>query len=420
MNIILMAIPLFIVLIAIELVVDRIRQTNYYRFNDFISSLNLGIFSRITGILKTASAFSVYLLVYQHFALTQLESSIAVWVLAFVGYDLAYYWSHRLNHQIAVMWGSHVVHHSGEEYNLTTALRQTGTFSLFGWALYLPLAVAGIPLEIFVACASLNLIYQFWVHTRHIKKMPVWFEAIMVTPSHHRVHHALNWHYINKNYSGVFIIWDKWFGSFQAEKDDLDIVYGVSHQLASWNPIWANVQVYWNLLVDCFNAKRWRDKLLIWFKDPGWRPDDLNQNYPRPWVTSKTLKKYDVEISTGTKVYLSVHFVVFLGLTIGFLSAAPNLPVMTNALLCLVATINLFGFSAIQEKKRWAFFSEMLRLSITSYAVLSMLTLSGPIQTTAVISSLVFILLSLVAFYLLVEKANHEALSQVPQSPIVD
>lgn len=417
MNIILMAIPLFIVLIAIELLVDRLRKTHYYRFNDFISSLNLGILSRITGILKTASGFSIYFWVYQQFAITQLESTITVWLLAFLGYDLAYYWSHRLNHQIAVMWGSHVVHHSGEEYNLTTALRQTGTFSLFGWAVYLPLALVGIPLEIFAACASLNLVYQFWVHTRHIDRMPAWFEAIMVTPSHHRVHHALNWDYINKNYSGVFIIWDKLFGSFQAEKDELPIVYGVSHQLASWNPVWANLQVYWNLLVDCFHTKLWRDKFLIWFKDPGWRSEDLKQNYPRSWVTSKTLQKYDVAIDFSTKVYLSIHFLLFLILSVLLMSAAPKLTIMTNSLLCLVAIINLVGFGAIQEKKWWGVYSEFIRLSSTVAAVIIMFNFYSTSQWLIISLLVLASMTSLVLFYFIIYQTSPSQISKFDEMP---
>jgi sterol desaturase/sphingolipid hydroxylase (fatty acid hydroxylase superfamily) len=397
MNIILMAIPLFLLLIIIELIVDFYRGTQYYRFNDFISSINIGIFSRVTGILKSATAFSVYYVFYQHYAFFKFEPSVQLWIFAFVGYDLAYYWSHRLNHRIAVMWGSHVVHHSSEEYNLSTALRQSGSFSLFGWAVYLPLALVGVSPEMLLVCGSLNLIYQFWVHTRHINKMPKWFETIFVTPSHHRVHHALNRDYIDKNFSGVFIIWDKIFHSFQAEKPTVDIVYGVSHQLKSFNPIWANLQVYYHLCLDAVHTKAWRDKLRLWFKPPGWRPDDVIQSHPRNWVTTKTIQKYNVAISFKIKIYLLIHFIILLGLTVLFLIASPTLSLTTNVMLCIVAIINLWGMSAIQENKAWAIWAESFRLFVTSVAVVIMLA-NGD-TTNTIVMLLIFGIISLLIFY---------------------
>ena len=170
--------------------------------------------------------------------------------------------------------------------------------------MFIPLAFIGVPPLVALACGSLNLVYQFWVHTRHINKMPAWYEAIFVTPSHHRVHHALNREYIDKNYAGVFILWDKLFGSFQPELEKVDIVYGVSHQLKSWNPIWANLKVYWHLSVDAFRTKHWQDKLKVFFKPPGWRPEDVAKEYPMSWVTTKTMVKYDVTLSVQSK-YIS-------------------------------------------------------------------------------------------------------------------
>lgn len=363
MNLIVAAIPLFMLLILIELAIDKLRDTKYYRFNDAINSLNIGIFSRITGIAKAAVPISIYFLLYEQYALFAMDdSSVLVWVFAFVAYDLAYYWSHRLNHRIGVMWGSHVVHHSSEEYNLTTALRQTSTPSLLGWTMFLPLSVIGVPPQVAIACGALNLIYQFWVHTRHINKMPRWFEAIMVTPSHHRVHHALNRQYIDKNYAGVFILWDKIFGSFQEELDDVDIVYGVSHQLKSWNPIWANLQVYYHLFLDALAAKSWQDKVKVWFQPPGWRPEDVNKSQPRAYVTTKTMKKYDVTLSTPVKGYLLIQYVIFLVLTAIFLTLVPTLEYSMIIPVCMMATLTLVVISGIQEQKTWALWFEPIRI----------------------------------------------------------
>ena len=397
MNFIVAAIPFFLLLIVIELIVDKHRGTGYYRFSDAMSSLSLGTFSRITGILTAAIPFSVYVWLYHNHAFWQLDdTSVWVWISAFIAYDLGYYWVHRLGHRVAIMWGSHVVHHSSEEYNLTTALRQTSTPSMFGWLIYLPLALLGISPTLLVACASLNLIYQFWVHTRHIDKLPQWYEAIFVTPSHHRVHHALNRDYIDKNFAGVFILWDKLFGSFQAEKPEVDIVYGVSGQLNSWNPVWANAVVYWQLVCDAWHTGSVVDKIKVFFKPPGFRPTDVNQQFPRKYATTKTLIKYDVALTNATKLYLLCHFVVLLALVFAFILQTANYSLALNTVICALATFNLLVVSAMQEQKQWAKWGEPVRLFATASAL--WLLIPEPSVTVSAML-LIGVFSSLVGFY---------------------
>lgn len=363
MEIILAAVPFFFLLIAIELVADKVRGTGYYRFNDAINSLNLGVMSRLTEILKALLPFTVYVWVYEHYALWNLpQSSVWVWLIAFVIYDLGYYWVHRLSHEMAIMWGSHVVHHSSEEYNLTTALRQTGTPATFAWIIYLPLALLGIPPEMLLAVAALNLIYQFWVHTRHINKLPDWFEAVMVTPSHHRVHHALNKEYIDKNYGGVFILWDKWFGSFAAEQNDIDIVYGVSDQLNSWNPIWANFKVYKNLLLDVWHTHSFKDKLKTLLMPPGWRAQDVADKFPRHYATSDTLQKYDISLPGKMKTYVLLQFAILVSLVFVLLLMVPKLTLLISVSLGLFAIFHCWGISALQEQRPMLNWLEPMRL----------------------------------------------------------
>jgi len=371
MSFIVAAMPFFLLLIFIELVIDKIRDAGFYRFSDTLASLNLGIFSRFIGLITALITLSVYAYFFEYFSISQwADDTFITWLFAFILYDLVYYWGHRLNHRINILWGSHVVHHSGEEYNLTTALRQSSSPSIFGWVLFLPLAILGIPPIVIACCASLNLIYQFWVHTRHINKMPAWFEAVMVTPSHHRVHHALNRQYIDKNFAGVFIIWDKLFNSFQAELEDIDIVYGVSHQLKSWNPVWANLQVYYLLWQDVVNTKAWQDKLAALLKPPGWRPKDMIEQYPRSWVTTKTMVKYDVPLTLSQKGYVLGQYLTFLVLTFYFLThtAAFTLPILISA--SLVGILNLVVISALQEQKRQVKWLECFRLALTAIVVL--------------------------------------------------
>lgn len=398
MSFIIYAIPFFLLLILIELIADKIRATNYYQFNDALNSLNLGIFSRITGILKAILPLSAYYWLYQNHAIWQLSNDAwQVWLFAFIAYDLGYYWVHRLGHRISIMWGSHVVHHSSEEYNLTTALRQTSTPSVFSWMIFLPLAVIGISPELLIGCGSLNLIYQFWVHTRHIDKMPNWFEAIFVTPSHHRVHHALNRDYIDKNYAGVFILWDKIFGSFQAEKDDVEIVYGVSQQLKSWNPLWANCQVVWQLILDAFRTAKWRDKFKVFLMPPGWRPDDVNKSYPRKYVTTKTIKKFDVNLSRLTKRYLLAQFIIFIVLIVAFLIKTTSYTVNVNIMLCALATFHLLVIGAMQERKPWSKIAEPVRLTLTCYVLWQLIPASLVTQVMPI--ALFITIVSLVYFY---------------------
>jgi alkylglycerol monooxygenase len=307
-------VPVFFLLIGIEILLEKYRGTNFYRINDSINSLTAGVLSRMTGIVKQLLPLTIYVVAYEQLALFQIQMSWWVWLIAFVLYDFCYYWNHRLGHEMNILWAAHVVHHSSEEYNLTTALRQSGS-SFFSWIFYLPIAILGFEPIVLITVGSLNLIYQFWVHTRHIPKLG-WYESVFVTPSNHRVHHAQNQIYIDRNYGGVFIIWDRLFGSFQEELNSEQPIYGIRKALKSWNPIWANVHVYSQLFKDCWHAKRWQDKMLIWFKRTGWRPNDVEQNYPLGRVDLTRFRKFDIPLSLINKVYslLQYSLVVFVGL----------------------------------------------------------------------------------------------------------
>jgi len=314
LNIILYAVPLFFLLIAIELLLEKAKGTDYYRVNDSINSLTAGVLSRMTGIIKQLFPLTVYVVAYEQLALFEIEPSWWSWLGAFVIYDFCYYWNHRLGHEMNILWAAHVVHHSSEEYNLTTALRQSGS-SVFSWIFYLPMAILGFDPIVLITVGSLNLIYQFWVHTRHIPKLG-WYEWVFVTPSNHRVHHAQNQIYIDRNYGGVFILWDRIFGSFQEELDNDKPIYGIRKALKSWNPLWANVHVYSQLAKDCWHAKRWQDKLLIWFKRTGWRPADVEQNYPLSKVDLTKFRKFDIPLTLINKFYSLLQYllITFVGL----------------------------------------------------------------------------------------------------------
>lgn len=344
MNFVLYAIPVFFFLIAIEIIAERVKGTDYYRVNDALNSLMAGVLSQVSGLMKKMIPFTVYFWVFEHVQLVYLPDSIWVWIFAVIAYDFFYYWNHRFGHEINLFWAAHVVHHSSEEYNLSTALRQTSG-SFLNWLFFIPLAIIGVDPVILISVGSLNLIYQFWVHTRHIPKLG-WFEWFFVSPSNHRVHHAQNQIYLDKNYGGVFIIWDRLFGTFQEELNDEKPIYGVRKPLSSWNPIWANLQVYTQLFKDCWRAKRWQDKCLIWFKPTGWRPHDVEQAFPIQQTDLSKFTKYDPVLSMRTKVLVVAMFGVLIGLGLvslffGYLLS----PIAFAGLITLVIMLSLsLGF----------------------------------------------------------------------------
>lgn len=343
-DILFWSVPGFLLLIIIELTVDRIRGTGYYRLNDAFGSLTLGIVSRTTQLFVYSSGMVLAAYYLNGWVLFTFElDNPWHWLITFVGYDLMYYWYHRLSHEINVLWASHVIHHQSEEYNLTTALRQTST-GFVGWAFSVPLLLLGSPVEMLATCVALNLLYQFWVHTRHLNRLG-WLEWVMVTPSNHRVHHGQNQQYIDKNHGGVFIIWDRVFGTFQDELKEEPVIFGVRSATRTFDPIKANFQIWWALLTDAFRTQSWKDKVNIWFKPTGWRPEDVKQRYPVVKADLKEFEKFDPQIDNrdslyaffqllsaiGLMVYLVIHFTgLSLPLVLaGF--AVTTLPMVTTA-----------------------------------------------------------------------------------------
>jgi alkylglycerol monooxygenase len=359
MNFILYAIPFFFLLIAIELWLEKVRGTDYYRVNDAINSLSAGVLSRMMDIMKAFIPLTIYVLVYENFAQFQLPDSPLVWVAAFVLYDFCYYWNHRLGHEMSVLWAAHVVHHSSEEYNLTTALRQSSS-SVVSWIFYLPMALLGFDLLLLISVGALNLIYQFWVHTRHVPKLG-WYEWFFVTPSNHRVHHAQNQIYIDRNYGGVFILWDRLFGSFQEELESDPPIYGIRKALHSWNPLWANVHVYNQLLKDSWRTKHWKDKFLVWFGRTGWRPADMERDYPLGRVDLSKFQKYDVPLSFTTKAYTVLQHSITTLIALMFLLNVAALSIEQQLALVTAVVFASYSIGALMEGRHYALYLEGLK-----------------------------------------------------------
>ncbi|BBP73593.1 sterol desaturase [Pseudomonas sp. Seg1] len=364
MDFILYAVPFFLVLIAVELIADRWRGVSNYRLADAVNSISTGVLSTTTGLLTKGVGLVTYAFALDHLALFRLPvDSSWVWVFAFVLYDFCYYWLHRMGHERNILWAAHSVHHQSEEYNLSTALRQTSTGFLLGWIFYLPMAVLGVPLLVFVSVAALNLLYQFWVHTKHIPKLG-WFEWCFVTPSNHRAHHAQNALYMDRNYGGVFILWDRLFGTYQEEDDNEPVIFGVTTPLASWNPLWANLQFYTQLWDDARRAESRWDKLRIWFMRTGWRPADVAAKYPMSKPDLTRFRKFEVPLERRQQWYVALQFCVYIALGSYLMNLEHSLPIAALMLGWGAVAFGVFGLGVTLENRPWALKVELLRLAL--------------------------------------------------------
>lgn len=324
-QIIVLATPLFFLLIGIECAVGRRRGRNTYRLNDALNSIGLGVMSQLTGVFGALVTLGLYTLAFESTAPWRLPADAAwVWIVGLVFYDLCYYWHHRFGHTVALFWAAHVVHHQSEDYNLSTALRQTSSGWVAGWLFYLPMALLGFPPLVFGVVALIDLLYQYWVHTQQIGKLGG-FDRWFCAPSNHRVHHAVNDRYLDRNYGGILIVWDRLFGSFTEEDDAESIVYGTRGPLRSWNPVWANLQVYAELARDSWRAARWADKLRVWFMPPGWRPADVAAKWPKPAFDIREVQRYDPPMTRAARVAAVAIFGLLLAATTLFLWNAHRL-----------------------------------------------------------------------------------------------
>jgi len=270
------AVPLFVGLILAELLYGWKTGRIKYEGKDAFVSMFMGLGSTVVGASLFATIFAASYWVWENYRIFDFggELTIGLFILAFVLEDLTYYWIHRMGHRMRWMWAAHVIHHSSQHYNLSTALRQTwtGDFTpgvFFRW----PLFILGIHPSVVFFCAGFNLVYQFWIHTEAVDRCPKWFEAIFNTPSHHRVHHANNPRYLDANYAGVFIIWDKIFGTYVPELKEEPCNYGLVNDLDTFNPVRIAFHEWVGILKDITGAKSWRDRILYLLAPPGWTPD---------------------------------------------------------------------------------------------------------------------------------------------------
>jgi len=357
------AIPIFFILIVTEILISIKKGIKVNRPVDMISSLSSGVTNTTKDGLKFGIVLISYSWLVEHFTLYKLEPVWAAVVVAFVVQDFTGYWMHRLNHRVNVFWNRHIIHHSSEEFNLSCALRQSISETVhFGAILMIPAAILGVPANIFAVLAPIHLFMQFWYHTRLIDTMG-WLEKIIVTPSHHRVHHAINPQYIDKNYGQILIIWDKMFGSFQPELDSVEPVYGILRPVKTWNPVIINYKHLWQLIQDAFYAERIWDKIRIWFMPTGWRPEDVAIKYPIYTIEDPSrVEKYDTNISTPFIIWSFIQLNIAVTLMFHFFTVIPQHTMAMNYCYAALLMVHIFSFTSAMDRKRYSIGVELLKM----------------------------------------------------------
>lgn len=364
-KILLIAMPAFLALVLFEKWYGWFRGRDTYRNMDMISSLSSGITNVVKDVLGLSISILTYTWLVKHVAIWHIESTFWTYAIAFVALDLSGYWIHRLAHEINIFWNKHAIHHSSEEFNLACALRQSvssfvNLFTIF----LLPAALVGVPPEVIGVVAPLHLFAQFWYHTQHIGKMG-FLEKIIVTPSHHRVHHAINPEYMDKNHGQIFIFWDKWFGTFQEELESAPPVYGITRPVQTWNPIKINFLHLWLLIKDAWRTRNWKDKFLIWFKPTGWRPADVAEQYPVFKIEDPYhFEKYEPANSRATKIWANVQLVAVFLLTLYFFGnlapiGSPGIFVYGGFIFLMV-----YAYSELMDGNPYAWVWEALKMAM--------------------------------------------------------
>ncbi|MEM8496469.1 MAG: sterol desaturase family protein [Pseudomonadota bacterium] len=366
MDLVTLAIPAFVLLMLVEYAYGVVHGHNTYRLNDTVNSLSLGSLRTLSKLVFFDASVRLFAAIADVLSIIQWPSVWWMWLLGFVAYDFFYYWFHRISHERSLFWASHVAHHQSEEFNLSTALRQTGTGFLCSWVFFTPLFLLGCPPDMFYTIAAVNLLYQFWVHTEHIGRLGM-LDRILVTPSNHRVHHASNRRYMDRNYGGVFILWDRLFGSFCEESDEESCRFGISKPLQSWNPLWANLHVYSDMW-HAASVQPWREKAGVMLASPGTLHSMLEEARVTPDGTVQesgvnAWSKYNPMVANEVKAYVGVQFLLVLGLA-SFLSFQAHqlgsAMLWSGFLFCMMAYT---GLGLMLENKWSGYKLETLRIA---------------------------------------------------------
>lgn len=363
MNVYAVVTPFVLLLIVAEIAFCLWSKNGYYEFQDSIASLGTAIINQCVNVAVAAAWLPVLLWLNAH-ALFTIEESVLSAVALFFGVDFLFYWFHRFGHRTNIGWAAHMPHHSTEEMNYAVALRASVTQRFFSFFFYWPLALVGFKAEYVVAMVAFHLVLQLLPHTRVVPKLPRFIESWMNTPSHHRVHHARNDLYLDKNYGGFLIIWDKLFGSFEEESEEAS--YGVTSPPNTWDPTFINFQVWKQVIADAWNAPRFVDKLRVWFMPTGWRPEGVKPLPKGEWKRDGKELKFQSTPIPGSRPYLVAQVMVGFGLMLLVTRPDSGLSTLDRVLLSAVLWAAATAWSAMLESKRWAIPLEAARLVATA------------------------------------------------------
>lgn len=364
-KILLIAMPAFLLLVLFEKWYGWRKGKDTVRNMDMISSLGSGVTNVTKDVVGLYFIVLSYPFLVHNISVTSIEAAMPVYIIAFFALDFAGYWVHRLQHVSNFFWNGHIVHHSSEEFNLACALRQSISSIVKTFAIFLlPAAVLGVPHEVIAVVAPLHLFAQFWYHTQHINKMG-WMENIIVTPSHHRVHHAINPVYLDKNYGQIFIFWDKWFGTYQEELKDVPPVYGITRPVRTWNPIKINFQHIWLLISDAWRTNIWKEKFLLWFKPTGYRPPDVAIKYPVYKIEDVFhFEKYNTKTSHAFNIYCWCQLLLVLAFTsylFGNIALINGLSSTYIIWYGLFVFLCVYSLTDLMDRNRYAYIWEVIR-----------------------------------------------------------
>ena len=366
------AMPLFLALILIEKLYGYYKGEDTAPIMDSVSSISSGIVNSLKDVLGLSVTLLSYEWMSQHLALFQQEITITSIIIAFIAIDFYGYWSHRLAHQINFLWNKHAIHHSSEEFNLSCALRQSiSSFVNLFTFLLIPAAILGVPAKVIAITLPIHLFLQFWYHTKHIKKLG-FLEQIIVTPSHHRVHHAINPEYMDKNHGQIFIFWDKLFGTYQEELDSVPAVFGITRPAQTWNPFRINFQHLWLLISDAWRAENWKDRFTIWFKPTGWRPENFEEKYPVTKISNVySFNKYGTQHSNILMYWSAIQMFVTLGLVSYLYLSIAQMELQNIFIYGTFIFISVYSYTELMDTNNYSLFWESVRfvfgIGIISY-----------------------------------------------------
>lgn len=405
-------------LFVIEMVYAAYKKEWRYRSLDVISSLSAGMTNTIKSVLGLTIVIFGYQFMFEHFAIVESEVTWLTYVLSFIALDFGTYWYHRLAHHVNIFWNRHVIHHSGEDFNIPCALRQSiSKFVNISVFFLLPAALIGLPPEIIAIVTPVHLFVQVWYHTTYIGKLG-WLEYIIVTPSQHRVHHAINPIYMDKNLSPVFCIWDRAFGTFQEELDEEPCVYGVTRQVHSWNPIKINLNHIWLLIKDAWRAEKIVDKLRIWFMPTGWRPADVKEKYPVVSADHQQFVKYDTHVSDRLKYWSWVQFFILLFMVIHLLTHIVTIGVPQVFLYGAFMYLMVYSYTSLMDKDPNALWLEVAKSIVGLILIYNHSTWFGIdewINGGTVAMALYFVLSAVVVAYFVQYEIKNQAKLQLSE-----